>query len=91
MSGIDLPEELRRLIEEVTMNKLNEVRGKTETLIFVDSVIDEVKRRGVVMDDDTEAKARPYVVDILWTLRKRGVIAMDDDLLHFSLTRSQDT
>jgi len=50
-----------------------------------------VKRRGVVMDDDTEAKARPYVVDILWTLRKRGVIAMDDDLLHFSLTRSQDT
>jgi hypothetical protein len=44
MSSIDLPEELRRLIEEVTMNKLNEVKGKTETLIFVDSVIDEVKR-----------------------------------------------
>ena len=86
MSSIDLPDELRRLIEEVTMNKLNEVKGRVETLAFVDSVIGELRKRGVSMDEDTEAKARPYVVDLLWALRKRGLITMEEDLLHFTKT-----
>ena len=87
--SINIPEELRRLIEEITMNKLGNVKGKTETLSFVDSVIEELRKRGVNLNDDLEAMARPYVVDILWSLRKKGVITMDDDLLHFSVTRQE--
>ncbi len=85
--SINIPSELRKLIEEIIMSKLGSVRGKTETLGFVDSVVEELRRRGVNLDDDLEAMVRPYVVDILWSLRKRGVIAMDDDLLHFSVVR----
>ena len=87
--SINIPEELRRLIEEITMNKLSSVKGKTETLSFVDSVIEELKKRGINLSDDQEAMARPYVVDILWSLRKRGVITMDDDLLHFSVMKQE--
>lgn len=85
--SINIPSELRKLIEEIIMSKLGSVRGKTETLGFVDSVVEELRRRGVNLDDDLEAMVRPYVVDILWSLRKRGVITMDDDLLHFSVVR----
>ncbi|GAB6944944.1 hypothetical protein [Vulcanisaeta sp. JCM 14467] len=87
--SINIPEDLRRLIEEITINKLGSVKGKTETLSFVDSVIEELRKRGVNLNDDLEAMARPYVVDILWSLRKKGVITMDDDLLHFSVTRQE--
>ncbi len=41
------------------------------------------------MNDDLEAMARPYVVDILWSLRKRGIVNMDEDLLHFSLAKQE--
>lgn len=41
------------------------------------------------LSDDLEAMIRPYVVDILWSLRKKGVITMDDDLLHFTPARQE--
>nr|KJR72057.1 MAG: hypothetical protein TU36_04345 [Vulcanisaeta sp. AZ3] len=85
--SIDIPDELRNIIEEITRNKLREIKGKVETLSFVDSVIEEVRRRGITLDEDTEAKARPYVVDILWSLRKKGILTMDEDLLHFTVTQ----
>ncbi|ADN49504.1 hypothetical protein [Vulcanisaeta distributa] len=87
--SINIPEDIRKLVEEVTMNKLGSIKGKTETLGFVDSVIEELRRRGVNLSDDLEAMIRPYVVDILWSLRKKGVITMDDDLLHFTPARQE--
>ncbi|WP_243670023.1 hypothetical protein [Vulcanisaeta sp. JCM 16161] len=54
---------------------------------FVDSVIEELRKRGINLSDDLETMVRPYVVDILWSLRKKGIITMDDDLLHFSPAR----
>ncbi len=84
-----MPEDLKKLIEEITMNKLGTIKGKMETLSFVDSVIEELKRRGITLNDDIEAMARPYVVDILWSLRKRGIVNMDEDLLHFSLAKQE--
>ncbi len=88
--SINIPEDIRKLVEEVTMNKLSNIKGKTETLGFVDSVIEELRKRGVNLSDDLEAMVRPYVVDMLWSLRKRGgVITMDDDLLHFSPARQE--
>ncbi len=44
--SINMPEDLKKLIEEITMNKLGTIKGKIETLSFVDSVIEELKRRG---------------------------------------------
>ncbi|BDR91401.1 hypothetical protein [Vulcanisaeta souniana] len=85
--SIDIPEEIRRIVEEITINKLSDIKGKTETLSFVDSVIEELRKRGINLNDDLEAMVRPYIVDILWTLRKRGTVSMDDDLLHFSVTK----
>ncbi len=85
--SINIPEEIRRIIEEITINKLGGIKGKNETLSFVDSVIEELRKRGINLNDDLEAMIRPYVVDILWTLRKRGVVSMDDDLLHFSVSK----
>ncbi|WP_054843308.1 hypothetical protein [Vulcanisaeta souniana] len=86
--SIDIPEEIRRIVEEITINKLSDIKGKTETLSFVDSVIEELRKRGGInLNDDLEAMVRPYIVDILWTLRKRGTVSMDDDLLHFSVTK----
>ena len=85
--SINIPEELRKIVEEITIDKLGSIKGKTETLSFVDSVIEELRKRGINLNDDLEAMLRPYVVDILWTLRKRGVVSMDDDLLHFSVTK----
>ena len=87
--NMNIPEDLRRLVEEITMNKLGNVKGKTETLSFVDSVIEELRKRGINLSDDLEAMVRPYVVDILWSLRKKGVITMDDDLLHFSVSKQE--
>ncbi len=87
--SINIPEDMRKLVEEITMNKLGSIKGKTETLGFVDSVIEELRRRGVNLSDDLEAMIRPYVVDILWSLRKKGVITMDDDLLHFTPARQE--
>ncbi|WP_054841981.1 hypothetical protein [Vulcanisaeta distributa] len=88
--SINIPEDLRKLIEEVTMNKLSSIKGKTETLSFVNSVIEELRKRGGVnLSDDLEAMVRPYIVDILWSLRKKGTITMDDDLLHFSPSKQE--
>lgn len=87
--SINIPEDLRKLIEEVTMNKLSSIKGKTETLSFVNSVIEELRKRGVNLSDDLEAMVRPYIVDILWSLRKKGTITMDDDLLHFSPSKQE--
>ncbi|MGC8543444.1 MAG: hypothetical protein ACP5NQ_05845 [Vulcanisaeta sp.] len=87
--SMDIPEDLRRVIEEIVNAKLSNIKGKTETLAFVDSVIEEVKKRGFTLNDDLEAMARPYVVDVLWSLKKKGVISMDEDLLHFTVTRQE--
>ncbi|MGC9153065.1 MAG: hypothetical protein ACP5GY_04940 [Vulcanisaeta sp.] len=87
--SMDIPEDLRRVIEEIVNAKLSNIKGRTETLAFVDSVIEEVKKRGFTLNDDLEAMARPYVVDVLWSLKKKGVISMDEDLLHFTVTRQE--
>ncbi len=87
--SINIPEDLRRAIEEIVNAKLSNIKGRTETLAFVDSVIEEAKKRGFTLNDDLEAMARPYVVDVLWSLKKKGVISMDEDLLHFTVTRQE--
>ncbi|MGC8606928.1 MAG: hypothetical protein ACP5GZ_06620 [Vulcanisaeta sp.] len=85
--SIGMPEDLRRTVEEITMNKLSGIKGRIETINFVDSVIEELKKRGIALNDDLEAMIRPYVVDILWSLRKKGMISIDEDLLHFTVTK----
>ncbi|ADY01180.1 hypothetical protein VMUT_0970 [Vulcanisaeta moutnovskia 768-28] len=85
--SIGIPEDLRRTVEEITMNKLSGIKGRIETINFVDSVIEELKKRGIALNDDLEAMIRPYVVDILWSLRKKGMISIDEDLLHFTVTK----
>ena len=85
--SLGIPEELRKTVEEITMNKLSGVKGRIDTINFVDSVIEELKKRGIVLSDDLEAMVRPYIVDILWSLRKKGMILMDEDLLHFTVMK----
>ncbi|WP_069807051.1 hypothetical protein [Vulcanisaeta thermophila] len=80
-----LSNELRRTIEELVMRRLNEVKERVETLGFVNSIIEELGKMQVRLSEDEEAEARAYVVDVLWSLSKRGVVSMDDDLLHFTV------
>ncbi len=81
-----LDEKLKGLIEGLVEEKLTMVRGKVETVLFVNSIVEELKTRGMQLDEELEALVRPYVVDVLWRLRKRGIITFDMDLTHFTVT-----
>lgn len=80
-----LNNEVRKLIEELVMRKLGDVEERMETLEFVNSIIEELGKMQIRLNEDEEAEARSFVVDVLWTLTKKGLVSMDEDLLHFTV------
>jgi hypothetical protein len=78
-----IPRELEDATRALVMDELGKIRGRTETLSFVNQVISQLRSR-FDLSDELEAVLRPMVVDILWGLSKEGRILFDDDLLHFT-------
>lgn len=78
--------DLEELIREAVGEELGRVQGRVRTLEFVNRVINRLREYGVELSVEDEARLRPRVVDVLWSLRKGGRLSFDDDLLHFVVT-----
>ncbi len=72
------------LLSRCVLERLGKIdkNVKVRTLDFVNSVIEEIRAR-VGLSESEEMIARSRVVDLLWELRRRGVLKFDDDLLYF--------